>query len=104
LFPRCAAVVHHAGAGTTHTTLAAGAPSVPVPHVSDQFGWADDLQRLGVAPRALPRRALTAPRLAARIRSVLATPPMKQRAVAMAARMKDDDGVKTAVRMIEEIA
>ena len=52
VFPRCAAVVHHCGAGTTHTTLKAGVPSVCVPHVSDQFGWADELRRLGVAPAA----------------------------------------------------
>lgn len=37
-------------------------------------------------------------------RRVLATPAMKQHAVAVAARMQDDDGVGTAVRTIEEIA
>ena len=33
VFPRCAAVVHHAGAGTTHSTLRAGVPSITVPHI-----------------------------------------------------------------------
>src|SRR5262245_19496717 len=41
LFPRCAAIVHHGGAGTTHTALAAGVPSIVVPHVADQYFWAD---------------------------------------------------------------
>lgn len=36
LFPRMAAVVHHAGAGTSAAALRAGVPSVPIPHSGDQ--------------------------------------------------------------------
>ena len=101
VFPRCAAVVHHCGAGTTHTTLKAGVPSVPVPHVSDQFQWAAELRRVGVAPAAIPRRRLTAARLAARIRETMENPRFGENARLMQARMKDDDGPSTAARMIE---
>ena len=104
LFPRCAAVVHHCGAGTTHTTLGAGVPSIAVPHVSDQFYWADDLRRLGVAPPPIGRRALTAAKLARQLEQVLAAPEMRSRAMAIAARMKADDGPATAAVMIEEAA
>ena len=102
VFPRCAAVVHHCGAGTTHTTLQAGVPSVCVPHVSDQFGWAQALRRLGVAPAAVARRSLTAPKLARRIKQALADPGMRTRAAAIAARMKDDDGPARAAELIED--
>ena len=102
VFPRCAAVVHHAGAGTTHTTLKTGSPSIPVPHVSDQFAWSDDLHRLGVAPAPLKRTRLTAKALAARIRETVANPQMKQKAVAIQQRMASDDGPTTAARLIEE--
>lgn len=104
VFPRCAAVVHHCGAGTTHTTLKAGMPSVCVPHVSDQFGWADELRRLGVAPGAVTRRSLTAPKLARRIKEALADPGMRTRAGAVAARMMGDDGPARAAVLIEEAA
>ena len=104
VFPRCTAVVHHAGAGTTHTTLKTGSPSVPVPHVSDQFAWADELHRLGVSPAPLKRTKLTAKALAARIRETVATAPMKQKAVALQQRMAFDDGPSTAARLIEEAA
>ncbi|MGN5379478.1 glycosyltransferase [Streptomyces lasalocidi] len=50
LFPRTAAVVHHAGAGTTGAGLRAGVPAVPVPFMADQPFWAARLHRLGVAP------------------------------------------------------
>ena len=104
VFPRCAAVVHHCGAGTTHTTLKAGVPSVSVPHVSDQMGWADELRRLGVAPPAVLRRTLTAEGLARRIKEALADPGMRTRAAAMAERMKEDDGPARAAVLIEEAA
>jgi hypothetical protein len=37
IFPRCAAIVHHGGAGTTQCSLMAGCPSVIVAHLADQF-------------------------------------------------------------------
>jgi len=102
VFPRCVAVVHHAGAGTTHSTLRAGVPSIPVPHVSDQFAWSDELRRLGVAPEPLRRTKLTATALAARIRLVLQSPLMKAAAGAISERMKNDNGPETAADMIEQ--
>jgi len=101
VFPRCAAVVHHAGAGTTHTALRAGVPSVPVPHVSDQFGWSEELQRLGVAPQPIRRPRLNAATLASRITEVLTTQRMKQAAIAISARMQADNGPERAADLIE---
>jgi UDP:flavonoid glycosyltransferase YjiC (YdhE family) len=104
VFPRCSAVVHHAGAGTTHTTLETGSPSIPIPHVSDQFGWSAELHRLGVAPSPLKRTRLTAKALASRIRDTVGNAAMKQRAIAIQQRMAADDGPATAARLIEEAA
>jgi UDP:flavonoid glycosyltransferase YjiC (YdhE family) len=101
LFPRCAAVVHHCGAGTTHTTLRAGAPSIPVPHVSDQFAWSGELHRLGAAPKMLRRTAWSAKKLASRITEVLSNPRIKEAAMAMSARMQNDNGAETAADLIE---
>jgi sterol 3beta-glucosyltransferase len=102
VFPRCAAVVHHAGAGTTHTTLRAGTPSVPVPHVSDQFLWANELVRLGVAPRPLRRTKWSAAALADRLRETIGNPAMSQAAIAMSGRMQNDNGPETAADLIEQ--
>ena len=104
VFPRCAAVVHHAGAGTTHTTLRAGTPSVPVPHVSDQFLWSKELLRLGVAPKALRRTKWSAAALADRIRETAGNPKMKQAAVEISRRMQGDNGPETAADLIEKAA
>jgi len=101
VFPRCAAVVHHAGAGTTHTTLRAGTPSVPVPHVSDQFLWSKELHRLGTAPPALRRTKWSAAALAERIKATIGNSEMKQAAMSMRARMRFDNGPETAADLIE---
>lgn len=101
VFPRCAAVVHHAGAGTTHAALRAGVPSVPVPHVSDQFGWSEELHRLGAAPKPIRRARWSAAVLAERIAEAIGDARMKQAAMAISTRMQRDNGPQTAAALIE---
>lgn len=48
LFTRVAAVVHHGGAGTTHTAAQAGAPQVIIPQHYDQHYWAQRVHELGI--------------------------------------------------------
>jgi vancomycin aglycone glucosyltransferase len=52
LFPRVAAVVHHGGAGTTTTAALSGVPQVVVPHMYDQFYFADRVRTLGIGATA----------------------------------------------------
>jgi sterol 3beta-glucosyltransferase len=104
LFPRAALVVHHGGAGTTHAAVAAGVPSVVVPHVGDQRYWADRLHRLGVAPTAVPVRNLNGAALAEASLAAASDPRMREAARALATRLADEDGVSTAVALLERVA
>ena len=101
LFPRAALVVHHGGAGTTHAAVAAGVPSVVVPHVGDQRYWADRLHRLGVAPEPIGVRELTGVRLAEAALAAAADPRLREAAGSLAARLADEDGTGAAVGLIE---
>ncbi len=101
LFPHCSLVVHHGGAGTTHTAVRAGCPSIVVIHWLDQTVWARRLHELGVAPRPVSRRHLTATKLARAIRAVQADPGLRRRAGELAVAMREEDGVKAAVAAIE---
>jgi UDP:flavonoid glycosyltransferase YjiC (YdhE family) len=47
VFPRCRAVVHHGGIGTTSKAFAAGIPQVVIPLAHDQHDNAARVQRLG---------------------------------------------------------
>ncbi|WP_379748672.1 glycosyltransferase [Massilia sp. GCM10023247] len=100
IFPRCRAIVHHGGAGTTQAATLAGKPSVIVAHISEQEHWASELRRLGITGRLARRRSLSAAGLARRIRQVLATPAMTARAQEIGAGMREEDGVAEAVALI----
>ncbi|MCX4662345.1 glycosyltransferase [Streptomyces uncialis] len=110
LFPRTAAVVHHAGAGTTAAALRAGVPSVPLPVQFDAAFWSARLRALGVASDIVPLRTLTerpgsADRLtAALVRATAQDSTHRTRARALAARLAGEDGVLPVARTVERLA
>ncbi|MFE6222573.1 glycosyltransferase [Streptomyces sp. NPDC057854] len=104
LFPRTAAVVHHAGAGTTGAALRAGVPSVPVPVQFDAAFWASRLTALGIAPGAVPLRRLTAPALAEGLRRATGDGSHRARARALAGRLAAEDGVAPVLAAIDRLA
>jgi len=101
LLARCRAMVHHGGAGTTQAACLAGRPSVVVPFLGDQFFWASRLRKLGVAPEPVPRKRLTARRLADQLRALLADVAASRNAEALATSMRRENGVARAVTLIE---
>jgi len=102
VFPRCSAVVHHGGAGTTQTAALCGRPSVVVPHVLDQYLWAGVLRRRGVAAPMIDRRRATATRVARALRRVLDDRGMAARARSLGEEVAAEDGVGAAARAIEK--
>ena len=104
LFGRAKVVVHHGGAGTTHAVVAAGVPSVVVPHVGDQRYWAHRLHRLGVAPHPVALKGLVDAGLAEPALTVAADPALHDAARALAARVGAEDGVGATVALLERAA
>ncbi|KJK59344.1 glycosyltransferase [Saccharothrix sp. ST-888] len=104
LMPRTAAVVHHAGAGTTAAALRAGVPAVPVPVMTDQPWWAARLVQLGVSPQVLPCTELTAGRLAEALGRATGDAGFARRSGALAARLADEDGSGAVARAVAELA
>jgi UDP:flavonoid glycosyltransferase YjiC (YdhE family) len=102
LFPRMAAVVHHGGSGTTAFGLRAGVPSLVVPFVFDQFYWGRRIAELGVGPAPVPFGKLTAEGLAAAIDEAVSDGEMQQRARGLGERIRAEDGLGAAVKVLEE--
>lgn len=100
LFPRCSAIVHHGGAGTTAAGLRAGVPAVTVPFFADQFFWGWRVFELGVSPRPVRRRKLAAARLADAIRLVTGSERIRLAARALADRIRSEDGVGAASALV----
>lgn len=88
LFPRVAAVVHHGGAGTTTTAARAGVPQILVPHVLDQFYWAQRVALLGLGPPAIPRRRFCAQQLAESLFHTIHNELLAERTHAVGERMR----------------
>lgn len=102
LFPKCRAVVHHGGIGTTARALTAGVPQVIAPQAWDQFDNARRIERLGVGT-ALSRRRRRGCDLAAALERVMA-PQVLEACSRVAARCGPDDGLECAADRIEELA
>jgi sterol 3beta-glucosyltransferase len=101
LFPQMAAVVHHGGAGTTAAGLRAGVPTITTPTYGDQFFWGQRIAALGAGPPPIPRKHLTADRLATAIRLATNDHRMHERARFMAQKVGAEEGVTRAVSLIE---
>jgi hypothetical protein len=59
VFPRCAAIVRHGGAGTTLSSFLAGGRSILAAHMADQFFGGDESKLLGVGGKTLTRKGLS---------------------------------------------
>ncbi len=104
LAPRCAAIVHHGGAGTSHMALRAAKPSVVLPFIFEQKLWAKRLQQVGAAGECISFWKASARSVGDAIRAAAGSEAMRERATAMAARMTGEDGTGVATRLLEGLA
>lgn len=102
LFNQASAVIHHGGFGTTAAVLRSGAPGIVVPHIIDQYYWAQRVFELGVSPKWFSRRQMTAPRLADSIGQALTDAQMRSQAAGLGAAIRKEDGVEQAIRFLEK--
>ncbi len=102
LFPQMAAVVHHGGAGTTAAGLHAGIPSIIVPFFGDQPFWGQRVAELGVGSAPIPKKRLTAEKLAQAITQAVSDAEMRQRAADLGQKIHAEDGVTQAASLIKQ--
>ncbi|MFF5923753.1 nucleotide disphospho-sugar-binding domain-containing protein [Streptomyces flavochromogenes] len=103
LFPRLAAVVHHAGAGTTAAALRAAVPAVTVPVTADQPFWARRLAALGAATAPIPFWSLTSERLAAALDQVVKQQAFTRAATRAARHLASEDGAGLTLKAVRQL-
>jgi sterol 3beta-glucosyltransferase len=101
LLPQAAAVVHHAGAGTTAAGLRAGIPAVTVPAYTDQPFWGRRLAALGAGPPPIPLSRMTGRRLTAAITAAVSTPVYLRHARQIASQLASEDGASGVLTELE---
>jgi len=99
LFPRCCAVVHHGGAGTTAAGLMAGKPTFVVPFFGDQPFWGAACYRAGVGPKPCPITSLNTRRIVKAL-EMLRNPSSIKAAQALADAMAKEEGTDGTVEHI----
>lgn len=103
LFPKMAALIHHAGAGTTGAGFRAGTPAIAVPMIGDQPFWAARIAALGTGPRPIPLPRLTVPALAAAIGEATTVPSYRDRARELATRLGGEDGAGPIIATLSRL-
>jgi UDP:flavonoid glycosyltransferase YjiC (YdhE family) len=95
LFPRCAAVVHSGGIGTTGQALRSGVPQAVTPFAHDQFDNAARVARLGCGVSTTPQG------MAAALKRLLAEAGAARRAAEVGRAIQAERGVAAACDEIE---
>lgn len=103
LFPQVSAVVHHGGAGSTAAGLRFGKPTVTCPFMLDQPRWGQRVYTLGVGAKPIPRRKLTARKLADAVQWASHDERVRARAEELGERLRSEGGVLEAVAIIEHL-
>lgn len=103
LLPRCRAIVHHGGIGTSSQALAAGVPQVIMPMAHDQLDNARRLKRLGVAGAIHPR-LFTARRVARTLGRLLDRLGLDKACATLAGNVEADHGLEHAADRIVDYA
>jgi UDP:flavonoid glycosyltransferase YjiC (YdhE family) len=99
LFPRCRAVCHHGGAGTTAAGLRAGLPTVVVPFFGDQFLWGQVIAEAGAGPPPIPIDRLDGDALAEAF-EICRRAKVRERANALGAAVRETDGAELTVQSV----
>ncbi|MEW6178703.1 MAG: glycosyltransferase [Chloroflexota bacterium] len=103
LFPRCAAIIHHAGAGTTAAVLRSGRPCVALPLAADQPFWARRLHAVGVCPPPLNADNLTAGQVSFALQMAIEDESIRRNALTMGDVIRRENGLQKTVEIINSL-
>lgn len=100
LLPLVKCAVHHGGAGTMHSCCHSGIPQVIIPHMLDQYFWGNRIHHLGLGPKPINRKSLTAKKLAEAITIATTSTKMQLCAKKMSESIKNNNGTDEIIKMI----
>lgn len=103
LLPLCAAIVHHAGIGTTAQACRAACPALILPLANDEFDNAQRAKSLNVA-RTISRAGFTPSRVANKLDALLRDETIARDARTLADTLNRENGAHTAATQLETLA
>ncbi|GMO66592.1 MAG: glycosyltransferase [Treponemataceae bacterium] len=105
VLPLFDALIHHGGAGTSHSSARSGRPQLILPILIDQFYFARRTKELGVSPGS-PKSIAKCTRkfLENRIVEMLENPVYRKNAEDLAAKINAEEGLGAMYAYIERVA
>jgi UDP:flavonoid glycosyltransferase YjiC (YdhE family) len=103
LFPKMSAAIHHGGAGTTHTSLRFGLPTLILPFGADQPFNADRVFINKLGPKPIPIRQMNVKNLTNAIQDLMNNYTVyKNNAQKIGPLIKNEDGLGHCIQLIEK--
>jgi len=100
IFPKIYAVIHHGGAGTTHTALKYGCPSLLIPHILDQPYWSKTISGLLLGPEGIPIKKFSKEKFEYSLIDLMNNQTYKNNAALISGKMKDETNIEKLYDMI----
>ena len=101
VFPLCDAIIHHGGAGTTHSAARSGRPQMVVPLLLDQFYWSYRVKELGLGPGGVKIKSISKKRLEQKVAELVGSASYKEKAASMGGLIRGENGLENICRHIE---
>ena len=103
LFPKMSAAIHHGGAGTTHTSLRYGLPTLILPFGADQPFNGDRVFINKLGPRPIPVRQMNVGNLINAIQDLFNNYTVyKKNAEKIGQVIQDENGLSCCIQLIEK--
>jgi len=90
ILPEVYAIIHHGGAGTTHSGIKYGCPTLIIPHMVDQFYWNEIVAKLRLGPKGFPIKKLQSDNFEKLVLDLLNTKTYKIHVDEIAEKMKTE--------------
>jgi UDP:flavonoid glycosyltransferase YjiC (YdhE family) len=105
VLPLFDAIIHHGGAGTTHSAAGSAIPQLILPIILDQFYYAMRTMKLGVSPGSPKHfKNLTRNFFEKQVVAMIENPVYKKNAEILAAKINAEPGLEGMFKYIEKVA
>ena len=102
LFKRGKFIIHHGGFGTTAAAFQSGKPALVIPHILDQYLFAQKVAELKVGPKGIPGSKLTLDLLMERISEILRTGEYFTNAAELGKKVESEQGIDRTMELIDD--
>ncbi|MEC9489281.1 MAG: nucleotide disphospho-sugar-binding domain-containing protein [Halanaerobium sp.] len=104
LFPQAFCIIHHGGLSTTATVFKAGVPAIVIPHVLDQYIWANKAYQLQTGAKPVKPKDLNQEVLMDRIEYISNNyDEIEKHTRKISQLINKEQGLKNAIDLIGEV-